>query len=250
MATKKSKKPSDPAAGKGSSDAVDCTKQKCNKKRVIVIDPGHGGPNKPAKVGGSSWNNATAASKVLEKTLTLQYGKSLKTHLLGAAAQKIFKSRGFSSVEVVLTRTTDVNVSLAGRRDVAKKKKADIFASIHFNGFNKKVRGTETFYLSKGSGQTNMAEDAALAKKVNDSLVRSLKALDKGASNRKHKGARYGVLRDPGKGLSGKMCRSVLMEIEFIDNKAADKLLVSGKSAGANREKIMADLALALAKAL
>src|SRR5262245_53019027 len=37
------------------------------KKGTIVIDPGHGGN---AEVGGSSHNNATSPSGVLEKTLT------------------------------------------------------------------------------------------------------------------------------------------------------------------------------------
>jgi N-acetylmuramoyl-L-alanine amidase len=46
------------------------------------------------------------------------------------------------------------------------------------------------------------------------------------------------------------MCRSILIEVEFISNVAADALLVSGSNAKANRDAAMLGVAKALARAL
>ena len=95
----------------------------------IVLDPGHGGTT---KVGGSSPNNAVGPTGLLEKTVTLD---------LAVRAQKILSERGH---KVVLTRTSDKNVGLAERAKVAKAIAAPVFLSIHLNGFDHKVQGTET----------------------------------------------------------------------------------------------------------
>ena len=109
--------------------------------------------------------------------------------------------------------------------------------------------------LGHGAGDPQ-AEDKALAQTVNDGLYAAIRALDPGAKNR---GAKpdtdtqlksLGILRDAGIGLSGKMCRSILIEVEFISNVAADALLVSGSNAKANRDAAMLGVAKALARAL
>src|SRR3954468_10853030 len=87
---------------------------------TVVIDPGHGGA---APVGGSSPNNATGPNGLLEKDLTLDLGRRVSTLLAPRAT-------------VILTRTTDVNLSLADRAKVAHDANADVFLSIHLNGFN------------------------------------------------------------------------------------------------------------------
>jgi N-acetylmuramoyl-L-alanine amidase len=101
---------------------------------TIVLDPGHGGAPPPTKVGGSSWNNAIGPEGSLEKTLTLDIAKRVKAQLEG---------RGH---RVLLTRESDVNLSLASRASVAQQTDAAVFVSIHFNastGHN--AQGTETF---------------------------------------------------------------------------------------------------------
>ncbi|HVK71105.1 MAG TPA: N-acetylmuramoyl-L-alanine amidase [Polyangium sp.] len=225
----------------------------CKDKRVIVIDPGHGGS---AMVGGSSPNNATAVSGTKEKTLTLQYAQSLKQHLDGEACKAIFRGRGYADVQVILTRTGDVNPGLSARVNVAKTNKADIFLSIHFNGGVAAARGTETFYKAGSNGNANLGEDTALAQTVQTALFGAMKRIDAGAKDRKikpdtdtkHKS--LGILRDPGIGYSGKMCRSVLIEVEFISNVQVDALLVSGGGASSNRSTLMLAVARALANSL
>lgn len=101
---------------------------------VIVLDPGHGGAPPPGKVGGSSWNNAIGPEGTLEKTLTLDVARRVKARL---------ESGGH---RVLLTRESDVNLSLASRAAVARSMEAAVFVSIHFNastGHN--AQGTETF---------------------------------------------------------------------------------------------------------
>ena len=106
----------------------------------VVIDPGHGGQG---KVGGSSGNNATSPSGLLEKDLTLAVARHAETAL------------GASGHNVKLTRTTDVNLSLMDRAAVAKSARADVFVSIHFNGFgDTHVQGTETWVHQNGSARS------------------------------------------------------------------------------------------------
>jgi N-acetylmuramoyl-L-alanine amidase len=81
-----------------------------------------------------------------------------------------------------------------------------------------------------------------------------LKALDPKARDRKvkpdtltnHKA--LAVLNDISLGNNKvqKMCRSALVEVEFVTNPAVEKLLVSGPDAIANRTKAMAALAKTL----
>ncbi|EYF06146.1 N-acetylmuramoyl-L-alanine amidase [Chondromyces apiculatus] len=249
------KVPASPTSGDNATANVNATTQSCQEKRVIVIDPGHGGT---ADEQSSTWNNATSASKVLEKTLTLQYAQSLKQQLASAEVKQIFTSKNYCDVQVILTRETDVNLSAAARLAVATQHKADIFLSIHFNGFDPaSVRGTETFYKATSNGyQTNEAEDKALAEAVCAAAVAAMKVFDSKARNRNVKADKdtehksLWVLRDPGVGLSGEMCRSAMIEMEFITNPVADKNLVSGPNAAANRDAVMLSVAKALAKAL
>src|SRR4051794_34133374 len=97
---------------------------------MIVLDPGHGGPK---RIDNSDANHAKGPSGLLEKTVTLDIAKRMKDRLDNAGHT------------VVLTRSSDKNLSLAGRAHVAKKRKAPVFVSIHFNGFDGKTQGTETF---------------------------------------------------------------------------------------------------------
>ena len=246
--------PASPYSGTNAGAPVDAVKRSCTEKRVIVIDPGHGGTeNKP----GSSANNATSLSGPKEKTLTLEFAQSLRRQLASAEVKAILESKGFCDVGVIMTRETDINLTGSERVAVATNNKADILISIHFNGGAASARGTETFYKAASNPQqSNEAEDKALAQTVNDALYTAIRALDAGAKNR---GAKpdtdtqlksLGILRDAGIGLSGKMCRSILIEVEFISNAAADTLLVSGGAAAANRDAAMLGVAKALARAL
>ena len=128
---------------------------------IIVIDPGHGGT---AKVGGSSPNNATSGSGLLEKNLTLAVARHVRTSLT---------ARGHA---VTLTRTTDVNLGLAGRAQVAKAAGAAAFVSIHFNGFaDPTVQGTETWVHLNASPASQ-----ALAARVQQAMLAATRYRDRG----------------------------------------------------------------------
>jgi N-acetylmuramoyl-L-alanine amidase len=94
--------------------------------RRVVLDAGHGGSDP----------GATAAG-ILEKEITLDIGRRLRTLLV---------DRGF---EVVLTRDGDDTIALRERARVANESKSDIFVSIHINAIIKHTesRGIETYYL-------------------------------------------------------------------------------------------------------
>jgi N-acetylmuramoyl-L-alanine amidase len=246
--------PSSPAAAAGANQPVNSTTNTCKEKRVIVLDPGHGGTK---NLPGSNWNNAVSFTKVLEKKLTLEYCQNLKEHLESEEIQQIFQGKGYCEVKIIMTRTTDVNVAGRNRVKVATDNKADILFSLHFNGYNKTARGTETYYKDpKNGSQANAAEDKALATAVNTAAFGAISAIDSAAKNRGVKAdsqtglKNITVLRDPGKGLSGKMCRSCLLEVEFIDVQVVDTNFVSGPNATNNRSAVMRAVARAIANQL
>src|SRR5829696_8936074 len=116
---------------------------------TIVIDPGHGGTG---SVGGSDGDHAVSISGVREKDLTLIFANLVNSELQSAAAS------GGHTLKVFMTRTTDVNLSLANRARVAKTNNADRFLSIHFNAFNGVSRGVET-YVRRAADNVNLEAD-------------------------------------------------------------------------------------------
>jgi N-acetylmuramoyl-L-alanine amidase len=208
---------------------------------VVVLDPGHGGSK---KIGGSSPNNATSASGVLEKAMTLDMAKRVQKQL-----KQIADLAPGSDIKVHLTRSGDTNLGLSDRAKVAEAKNADIFVSIHFNGFNGSVRGTETLILSKANGNVNEAEDRQLAKRIQESMFSAIRKLDPAARDRGVKdGQKLGVLNDVSLGNTrgDHTTRACLIEIEFIDNPDVDKLLNSGTGSDKARDAIAAAIAEAI----
>lgn len=94
--------------------------------RRIVIDAGHGGKD-PGALG---------SEKVRESAVVLAISRELERELL---------SRGF---EVVMTRKSDVFLPLEARTDIANRRDADLFISVHANAArNRKLAGVETYLL-------------------------------------------------------------------------------------------------------
>lgn len=193
---------------------------------TVVIDPGHGGTT---NIGGSDANHAVSPSGVLEKTLTLQIAEQVEQSLLASAPQ----------VRVLKTRSGDTNLSLADRAAVAKNNKADIFVSIHFNGFNKSTRGVEAF-VRPAASNVNLSEDLALAQRVQSAVLKAIQARDPQTKDRGVKQLGLGVLADAslGNSASSHKVRSCLLEVEFMDVPAVDKLLNTGAEAPAVRREI------------
>jgi N-acetylmuramoyl-L-alanine amidase len=98
-------------------------------KKVIVIDPGHGGKDP----GGIGYN------RIYEKDVVLKVAIKLK---------KILQNQGY---KVYLTRSKDKFIDLKERPHFANIKKADLFISLHCNvayHHKKNIQGLEVYYLS------------------------------------------------------------------------------------------------------
>jgi N-acetylmuramoyl-L-alanine amidase len=201
-------------------------------QHVVVIDPGHGGTT---AIGGSSANNATTPSGVLEKDMTLRMGLLVREKLAAT---------GRRDVSVVMTRDTDRNVGLSERAHVARDHRARVFLSIHFNaseGHN--ARGVETLVRPRAAGNTNHAEDQAFARRIQRAAFNAIKAHDPGTRDRGVKDQVLGVLKDQHLGPGVAAC---LLEVEFIDVPEVDALL----NINANAAEVLSDIAESIARAI
>jgi N-acetylmuramoyl-L-alanine amidase len=201
---------------------------------TVIIDPGHGGS---LEVGGSSANNATSPSGVLEKNMTLRMG------LLVRDALKSLATAGNHQIKVILTRETDKNVGLAARAGLAAANNADLFLSIHFNASERhRARGVETL-VSPKDRNSNHAADVAFAQRIQTAVFQAIKVHDPDTKDRKVKDQPLTVLNERKLGTKARGC---LVEIEFIDVPAVDQLL----NLNANAPEVRKDIAVAIAKAI
>lgn len=131
--------------------AVAITKSNDEQKKVssvrklIVLDPGHGG-NDPG---------ATGYNGLREKDVVLAVAKLVKQHL-----------RAYNA-DVLLTRDTDEFITLKNRAVFANARKADLFVSIHCNASdNRTASGTRSYIYDRVASSK---EAAAAAKFENKS---------------------------------------------------------------------------------
>ena len=208
---------------------------------TIVIDPGHGGTG---LIGGSDGNHAVSPSGVKEKDLTLILANLTKTALQTAA------TAAGQTLNIIMTRTTDVNLSLANRAGVARTNHADRFLSIHLNGFNKVTRGVET-YVRRPQDNVNFADDKRFAGRIQSAVFDVIEGFDPGTNDRGVKAEKFGVLNDVALGnTTGGKVRACLLEVEFLDVPKVDVLLNTGPNASEVRKRIAAAIAEAIIKDL
>ncbi len=118
--------------------------RRLDDRRVVVIDPGHGGVD-PGAVG---------ASGIPEKDITLAIARDLKREMEATGRYK-----------VVLTRDRDIFVRLRKRIAIARAAGAELFISLHADSIgNPAVRGASVYTLSEKASDK---EAALLAKKEN-----------------------------------------------------------------------------------
>jgi N-acetylmuramoyl-L-alanine amidase len=189
----------------------------------IVLDPGHGGTSPPPKVGGSSWNNATGPNGLLEKTATLKVALAAQAALLG-------------KTDVLMTRSTDVNLGIADRARVAKDAAAEVFISIHFNaaaGVEPPPQGTETWI---GFSPRQKSRDLAMAVQSN---VRA-------ATGHPDRGVKEGEPSDVIKNAHhAEATAHCLVEISFLDRQQGEEARLGSDIYIRKLGKAVADGALA-----
>jgi len=112
-------------------------------KKVIVIDPGHGGFD-PGKTGTNGEN---------EKVINLKISQRLQEYLEQSGSY------------VILTRETDEaladskNADLKKRKEIANESEADILVSIHQNSFPKmSAKGAQVFYYNSSAKGKMLAQ--------------------------------------------------------------------------------------------
>lgn len=102
------------------------------KKPVIIIDAGHGGKD-PGTIG--------VYARTKEKNITLSYAKELAKHLMNEKKYKVY-----------LTRDDDFFIPLDKRVAKSRRKKADLFISLHANSIaDNHVSGFSIYTLSDNS---------------------------------------------------------------------------------------------------
>ena len=112
---------------------------------VVVIDPGHGGPDYGAR----------GASGLLEKDVVLQVARRV-----GRSLEKL-------GLRVVFTRTKDEFVSLPERTDIANRARGDLYLSIHANSApDREARGPETYFLSLDASDEDALRVAIIENEV------------------------------------------------------------------------------------
>ncbi|MAJ90307.1 MAG: hypothetical protein CMD08_03430 [Flavobacteriales bacterium] len=110
-----------------------------NQIKTVVIDPGHGGKD-PGTMGTKRYDK-------YEKDIALSVSLKLGDYI----------SNNFPSVNVVYTRKKDVFLQLNERTEIANSLKADLFISIHCDGFtNPKASGASVFVMGMSKLKANL----------------------------------------------------------------------------------------------
>jgi N-acetylmuramoyl-L-alanine amidase len=189
--------------------------RQARKAVTICLDPGHGGKD-PGRFSG----------KEQEKKYTLLLAREVGEQLTRA---------GF---KISYTRSNDSWVDLETRSELAQKRGADLFVSLHFNSFDgpspESVKGVEVFCMApahtsstnargEGSGSGSYggnrfdSKNVLLAYQLQKSLVTNLGIEDRGV-----KRARYAVLRTAD-------MPAILIESGFLSNRAEAKRIYDPK---------------------
>ena len=134
---------------------------------AILIDPGHGG-----KDPGANATHTVNGRKftILEKDVNLKVGLMLYDYL----------SKAYPDKKILMTRSTDVFISLSQRTDIANAVKlgeneAILYVSVHVNAsLDQKATGYEVWYLSPGYRRqvidASSQEDASLVPILNSMM--------------------------------------------------------------------------------
>ncbi len=223
------------------------------EKRVVVIDPGHGGSDP----------GTTGSGGRREKDIALAIGRYLEREL-----------RGDDDLEVYMTRDRDVLVPLwerGPRATLLKGARFGVFISIHVNSSpsSPAIRGFETYFLSEGrtddERRVAAIENAPLQveAELNGSDVEDvdLTFIMRELQNRDyqrwsstlaegvqaeledvHPGPNRGVKQGPFAVITNVLMPAVLVEVGYISNREEERIL--------SRVEFQRGVAVALAQAI
>lgn len=168
---------------------------------TVILDPGHGGHDRGAGIG-----------YVYEKHLALDTARRVEA---------LLKSQG---LKVIMTRSSDVFIPLAGRSSMGNSYSNAVFVSIHYN-YNRggSGHGVESYY--------HHPSGARLASYIQAFLIQ-----ETGMTNRGVKTANFHVIRETTRN------PAVLIECGFVSN--------SGERAGMVTGDFRERLALGIAKGI
>ena len=154
----------------------------------VVVDAGHGGSD-----------GGTVSGKAVEKDINLSVALKLKAILEN------------DNIEVILTRSSDENMSLAERTSVANASNADFFISLHCNYYEKgaQIAGLECYY-----NNSNATESKGYA----ESIINAV-SLSEDIETRYAKTEGYYVLRNT-------QMPAVLVEMGFLSNYSESQKLL------------------------
>jgi N-acetylmuramoyl-L-alanine amidase len=170
---------------------VICFRTSLLKKKILVLDAGHGGVD-PGTCGGQGTR---------EKDFTLDMVFRLKELLEDAGAY------------VLLTRSDDSYIGLFERPLMANFHKADLFISIHCNSYtnDRNIRGVEVYYWPHASEPKNAGK--TLAEQVLTYLIQGTKMENRGVRTNN-----YAVLVET-------QMPGILVELGYLSNYAEETLL-------------------------
>ena len=219
--------------------------RKAGAKRIVMLDPGHGGID----------------------TGAIGHNGSQEKHVVLAIAKNVRAQLRAQGIDAHLTRTGDKFIPLYDRVEIAHQHGADLFMSIHADGFtNPSAAGASVFALSNRGASSAMAKylsdkenaaDDLAGKKARDKdhllqqvlfdlvqtdtiknsltlgshILKQIKPVHR-LHSRNTEQAAFVVLKSPS-------IPSVLVETSFITNPAEEKLL----GTAAFRQKIASAIA-------
>ncbi len=203
---------------------------------AILIDPGHGG-----KDPGASSTHVINGKKtnVIEKNINLSVGLKLRDYLKKAYPDK----------KILMTRSTDVYLTLAQRTEIAngvklKDNEAILYISIHVNSnFDQNASGFEVWYLSPGYRRqvlkaTDGNESREVFKILNDmteeeytteSILIAKFILDGMTAQVGTQSSPRGIKAEEWYVCKNSNMPSVLVEVGFLSNKKEGALLSDDK---------------------
>ena len=139
------------AAGSDPSKAVPTRRDRRNYRSVLLaIDPGHGGEDP----------GATGPNGTHEKDVVLLIGRHLRELAMNTP-----------NMRVMMTRDSDFFVPLWMRVEKAQRANADLFTSIHADGwFTPEARGASVYCLSQGGASSVEARLMAQRENASDAI--------------------------------------------------------------------------------